>query len=78
MCFGRWCLSFRRPFSSKEAVMAGRVFLLPVDFSLEGYKTVFKTNEVLIGYRNTIFLHICGNAYKHFAHNDGGISAVTA
>ena len=27
--------------SSKEAVMAGKVFLLPVDFSLEGYKTVF-------------------------------------
>lgn len=47
-------------FSSKEAVMAGRVFLLPVDFSLEGYKTVFKTNEVLIGYRNTIFYTFVG------------------
>lgn len=47
-------------FSSKEAVMAGRVFLLPVDFSLEGYKTVFKTNEVLIGYRNTIFYTFAG------------------
>ena len=34
--------------SSKEAVMAGRVFLLPVNFSLEGYKAVFQTNEVLI------------------------------
>lgn len=47
-------------FSSKEAVMTGRVFLLPVDFSLEGYKTVFKTNEVLIGYRNTIFYTFAG------------------
>lgn len=47
-------------FSSKEAVMAGRVFLLPVDSSLEGYKTVFKTNEVLIGYRNTIFYTFAG------------------
>jgi putative aldouronate transport system permease protein len=28
--------------SSKEAVMAGRVFLLPVNFSLEGYKAVFQ------------------------------------
>ncbi len=46
--------------SSKEAVMAGKVFLLPVDFSLEGYKTVFKTNEVLIGYRNTIFYTVVG------------------
>ena len=40
--------------------MAGKVFLLPVDFSLEGYKTVFKTNEVLIGYRNTIFYTVVG------------------
>ena len=46
--------------SSKEAVMAGKVFLLPVDFNLEGYKTVFKTNEVLIGYRNTIFYTVVG------------------
>ncbi|MGN0178323.1 MAG: carbohydrate ABC transporter permease [Monoglobaceae bacterium] len=47
-------------FSSKEAVMAGRVFLWPVDFSLEGYKAVFKTNEVLIGYRNTILYTFFG------------------
>ena len=40
--------------SSKEAVMAGRVFLFPVDFSLEGYKAIFKTGEVLVGYRNKI------------------------
>lgn len=47
-------------FSSKEAVLAGRVFLLPVDFSLEGYKAVFSTGEVLIGYRNTIFYTVVG------------------
>ena len=47
-------------FSSKEAVMAGRVFLWPVDFSLEGYKAVFKTNEVLVGYRNTILYTFFG------------------
>lgn len=47
-------------FSSKEAVMAGRVFLLPVDFSLEGYQAVFKTNDVIIGYRNTIFYTLFG------------------
>ncbi|MDO5310683.1 MAG: carbohydrate ABC transporter permease [Clostridia bacterium] len=47
-------------FSSKEAVMAGRVVLWPVDFSLEGYKAVFKTNEVLIGYRNTILYTLFG------------------
>ncbi len=47
-------------FSSKEAVMAGRVFLLPVDFSLEGYKAVFQTNEVLIGFRNTVLYTLFG------------------
>lgn len=47
-------------FSSKEAVMAGRVVLWPVDFSLEGYKAVFKTNEVLVGYRNTILYTLFG------------------
>ena len=47
-------------FSSKEAVLAGRVFLLPVDFSLEGYKAVFSTGEVLTGYRNTIFYTVVG------------------
>ena len=46
--------------SSKEAVMAGRVFLLPVNFSLEGYKAVFQTNEVLIGFRNTVLYTLFG------------------
>ncbi|MBP3360665.1 MAG: carbohydrate ABC transporter permease [Clostridia bacterium] len=47
-------------FSSKEAVLAGRVLLLPVDFSLEGYRAVFKTGEVLTGYRNTILYTLFG------------------
>lgn len=46
--------------SSKEAVMAGKVFLLPVSFSLEGYKAVFQTNEVLIGFRNTVLYTLFG------------------
>lgn len=46
--------------SSKEAVMAGKVFLLPVNFSLEGYKAVFQTNEVLIGFRNTVLYTLFG------------------
>ena len=46
--------------SSKEAVMAGRVFLFPVDFSLEGYKAKFKNGEGLVGYRNTILYTLVG------------------
>ena len=34
-------------FSSGTAVQAGKVVLFPVDFSLEGYKTVFNTKTVL-------------------------------
>lgn len=49
-------------FSSKEAVLAGRVLLWPVDFSLEGYQAVFKTGEVLTGYRNTILYTVFGTA----------------
>lgn len=53
-------------FSSKEAVLAGKVFLWPVDFSLEGYKAVFKTGEVLIGYRNTILYTFFGTILNVF------------
>ena len=53
-------------FSSKEAVMAGRVFLLPVDFSLEGYEAVFKKNDVIIGYRNTFIYTIIGTSINLF------------
>lgn len=42
-------------FSSGDAVLAGKVVLFPVDFTLEGYKTVFKTSGVWIGFRNSLF-----------------------
>jgi putative aldouronate transport system permease protein len=47
-------------FSSPNAVMTGKVILWPVEFSLEGYITVFKNPNVLIGYRNTIFYTVAG------------------
>lgn len=40
-------------FSSGDAVQAGKVFLWPVDFSLEGFKTVFRTKTVWVGFRNS-------------------------
>lgn len=42
-------------FSSPLAVTSGRVVLWPVDFSLEGYKAVFKRSEVITGYINSLF-----------------------
>lgn len=49
-------------FSSPSAVMSGEVWLFPVEFSLEGYKAVFRTKDVLIGYRNSLFYMIAGTA----------------
>lgn len=47
-------------FSSPSAVMSGKVWLLPVDFSLEGYEAIFKNKQVLIGYRNSLFYMVAG------------------
>lgn len=40
--------------SSTSAVMAGRVWLYPVDFSLSGYKAIFENKDILTGYINTM------------------------
>ena len=47
-------------FSSPSAVMSGKVWLLSVDFSLDGYRAIFKNNQVLIGYRNSLFYMVVG------------------
>ena len=42
--------------SSKYAVDNGKVFLWPVDFSIENYKAVFNNKEFWISYSNTFFV----------------------
>jgi len=42
-------------FSSPHAVTSGKVFLWPVEFSLEGYKALFKRSEIFTGYLNSLF-----------------------
>lgn len=49
-------------FSSPNAVSSGKVILFPVEFSLEGYKAVFKNNMIVDGYANSIFYTIVGTA----------------
>ncbi|MBO2944883.1 carbohydrate ABC transporter permease [Paenibacillus sp. F411] len=46
--------------SSTTAVISGKVWLWPVDFSLEGYKAIFKNNQIMTGYGNTIFYTAAG------------------
>lgn len=47
-------------FSSGDAIATGKVWLWPVDFSLDGYKAVFQWKSIWIGYRNTIFYTVVG------------------
>ncbi len=47
-------------FSSAEAAAAGKVFLFPVNLSVEGYKLVFEREDILIGFRNTIIYTLVG------------------
>ncbi|MDY3917924.1 MAG: carbohydrate ABC transporter permease [Candidatus Limivivens sp.] len=49
-------------FSSGDAVSGGRVFLWPVEFSLDGYKTVFNNSAVLTGFRNSLLYMAVGTA----------------
>ena len=47
-------------FSSGKAVGSGRVVLLPVDVSLEGYAAVFRNRNILTAYKNTILYTAAG------------------
>ncbi|WP_282939109.1 carbohydrate ABC transporter permease [Paenibacillus sp. RC67] len=47
-------------FSSPEALVAGKVWLYPVDFGLQGYKAVVEYKAVWIGYSNSIFYMVVG------------------
>lgn len=49
-------------FSSGDAVTAGKVFLWPVDFSLDGYQTVFHNRDVWTGFRNSVLYMVVGTA----------------
>lgn len=46
--------------SSGDAVMNGRVFLWPVDFSLEGYQMVLQEKSILVGFKNTVIYTVLG------------------
>ncbi|MBQ3078830.1 MAG: carbohydrate ABC transporter permease [Clostridia bacterium] len=52
--------------SSTDAVMAGRVWLLPVEFSLSAYETTFKYDSIMTGYLNSIIYTISGTLVSLF------------
>lgn len=53
-------------FSSTRAVLAGKVYLYPVEFHLGTYKTIFEYPNFFLAYRNTIFYTIAGTLISLF------------
>lgn len=47
-------------FSSYEAIARGSVFLIPVQFTLEGYQQVFTDGSIFPAYGNTLFYTLIG------------------
>lgn len=47
-------------FSSSAAVTEGKVWVYPVDFTVEAYKAVFRYKDIWIGYKNTILYTLFG------------------
>ena len=49
-------------FSSRMAVLSGKVWLLPVEPSLDAYKVIFDYRLIWTGYANTLFYAFVGSA----------------
>ena len=47
-------------FSDADAVAAGKIVLLPVGFTIDGYKFTFQNPEIWIGYGNSLFYTVFG------------------
>lgn len=51
-------------FSDPDSIAAGKVFLLPVNFNLEGYKVIFDSRNVWVGYKNTLIYTLIGSSFS--------------
>lgn len=49
--------------SDPVAVSSGRVWLWPVDITLDGFKIVFQNKDIWLGYKNTIIYVVVGIAF---------------
>jgi len=47
-------------FSSPQAVVSGRVWLFPVEFTLDGYTAVFRNPQIGTGYMNSLIYAVAG------------------
>lgn len=53
-------------FSEPTAVTAGRVKLLPVDFTVSGYEKVFEHPRIMTGFANSFFYTVVGSIVNVF------------
>lgn len=49
-------------FSDPKAVIAGEVWLLPVRFTLDGYKAILKDQNLIRGFLNAVYLTVAGTS----------------
>lgn len=49
-------------FSSPKSILAGQVWLLPVEPTIEGYATIFRNADIWRGYANTVLYVVAGTA----------------
>lgn len=47
-------------FSSPDTVAQGKVLLYPIDLTIKAYTEAFRTDEILVGYRNSLFYVVAG------------------
>ena len=50
--------------SSPEHILSGKVWLWPVDMTFDAYRRVFASNDIMIGYRNTICYALGGTLFN--------------
>jgi len=53
-------------FSDPAAVISGQVRFLPVGFSLEGYRAVFRHSQIVTGFMNSLWYMVVGTAINIF------------
>jgi len=51
---------FSASFSDPGAVISGKMWLWPVDVTLDGYRAVFRNSRILVGFRNSLFYTVVG------------------
>lgn len=48
--------------SEPQAVISGKVWLFPVDFTLKGYEAIFKDRSLIQGFLNSVYITVVGTA----------------